>query len=121
MKKISVCLVALVSFAGYSQEIKISNLFTLAVKEAQGWDTYHSTTPDFTFYNRNFKTLKRLDNLTSDILDRRMNMVYIDNDKLYSNMYIPITLQQHHSNLTVDNYYRMEKMYALPDKAPGSN
>ena len=120
MKKLYACFVVLVSLSGYGQEIKISNVFTLAVKEAQGCDTFNPKTPDFTFYNRNFRSLRLSDNITSDILDRRMNMLYIDNDRLYSNTYIPITLQQHHSNLTVDNYYRMEKMYALPDKVPGS-
>ncbi|MFD2603686.1 MULTISPECIES: hypothetical protein [Flavobacterium] len=122
MKQICFCLAILSSLTGYSQEKdnKISTVFTLAVKEAQGWDIYRPTTPDFTFYNRNFSSLFRQSNLTSDILDRRMNMLYVDNDRLYSNTYVPITLQQHHSNLAVDNFYRNEKMYALPDKVPGS-
>lgn len=122
MKQIYICLAALASMTGYSQEKdnnKIPTLFTLAVKEAQGWDTYKPGTPDFSFYNRNYR-LFQYDNLTSDILDRRMNMLYVDNDRLYSNTYVPIVLQQHYSNLAVDAFYRTEKMYAQPDKVPGS-
>lgn len=116
MKQVCICLIVLLSAAGYGQENTIPGVLTLAVKEAQGWATYKPGTPDFSYYNRNFNGVFRQNNYTSDILDRRMNMVYVDTDKFYSNMYVPIVLQQHQTNLATDNFYRYEKMYALPDQ-----
>lgn len=115
MKQLYVCLLMLAAAAGYSQEKEIPSVLTLAVKENQGWTTYKPGTPDFSFYNRNYTAVFRQSHYTADILDRRPNVVYVDNDKLYSNTYVPITLQQSHSNLAVDAFYRSEKMYALPD------
>ena len=117
MKQVYICLIVLFSAAGYCQQKTISDDLNLALKQAQGLTMYKpGTSPSF--YLKSSNGIFRESQYTSDILDRRINMIYVDGDKLYSNTYIPIVLQQHQTNLSVDNFYRYEKMYALPDPQP---
>lgn len=104
----------LTSIGGYSQQKDISNDLTLATKQVQGLNMYVAGTSPSSFIK--FGGVLRQSNYTSDILDRRINMIYVDGDKLYSNTYIPIVLQKQHTNLAVDAFYNVDKMYALPDK-----
>jgi hypothetical protein len=115
MKQVYICLIVLFSAAGYCQQKTISDDLNLALKQAQGLTMYKpGTSPSF--YLKSSIGIFRQSQYTSDILDRRINMIYVDGDKLYSNTYIPIVLQQQHTNLAVDAFYNVDKMYALPDK-----
>lgn len=114
MKQVYIYIIVLISATGYSQQKDISNDLTLATKQVQGLNMYVAGTSPSSFIK--FGGVLRESNYTSDILDRRVNMIYVDGDKLYSNTYIPIVLQQHQTNLAVDAFYNVDKMYALPDK-----
>ncbi|MHA3787169.1 hypothetical protein ACX0HA_03085 [Flavobacterium hauense] len=114
MRQLFVCISVLAAVAGYGQQKNISSDLNLAVKQAQGLSVYAVGTSPSLFVK--FGGVFRESNYTSDIFDRRINMIYVDGDKLYSNTYIPIVLQQHQTNLAVDAFYNVDKMYALPDK-----
>lgn len=114
MKRFCFSLLFFAAMTGYSQQKDISNDLTLATKQVQGLNMYVAGTSPSSFIK--FRGVFRDSNYTSDILDRRTNMIYVDGDKLYSNTYIPIVLQQHQTNLAVDAFYNVDKMYALPDK-----
>lgn len=114
MKRFCLCISMLVAVAGYSQQKDISSDLNLAVKQVQGLNMYSPGTSPSLYVK--FGGVFRDSNYTSDILDRRVNIIYVDGDKLYSNTYIPIVLQQHQTNLAVDAFYNVDKMYALPDK-----
>lgn len=101
--------VGLASIAQQKDEPKQQDTFptqlTLAVKQTQGWYTSSLTTPDFSFYNKNYQSVFSGYDYTFNILDEKLNRVYVEGDKYYSNTYIPIVAQQHNSSLAIDNMY----------------
>ena len=115
MKQFYICLLLLAVAIGYSQEKEISSELSIAVKESNNWKAYSFSAPDLSFYSRSYSSTSADSDYTSDMLDRGVNKIYVDGEKFYSATYVPIFLQQQQSNLAVDNYYRMEKMYAQPD------
>lgn len=101
------------SIAAYCQQT-VSAELSLAVKESGVWKSSF-TTPDFSYYNRNYNEVFEGQEYTFDMLSRDTDMIYVDNDKFYSNTYVPIFLQQQYSGLQVQDYYIPDKTYSIPD------
>jgi len=104
MKKFYIYL-ALFSVSSVFAQQALPNQLTLAVKQTQGWYTSSLTTPNFSFYNKNYNSVFSDYNYTFNIQDSKQGRIYVEGDKYYSNTYIPIVAQQHNSNLAIDNMY----------------
>lgn len=108
MKKLYIYIAMFAASAVFAQE-ETSPAFpdqlTLAVKQSQGWTINSLTTPDFSFYNKNYRSVFRDYDYTFNIQDSKRDRIYVEGDKYYSNTYIPIVAQQHNSNLAIDNMY----------------
>lgn len=108
MKKLYIYIAMFAASAVFAQE-ETSPAFpdqlTLAVKQSQSWTINSLTTPDFSFYNKNYRSVFRDYDYTFNIQDSKRDRIYVDGDKYYSNTYIPIVAQQHNSNLAIDNMY----------------
>lgn len=111
MKKNYIYIAILTFSAVFAQEDEqlsatlLPNQLSLAVRQSQGWNINNISTPDFSFYNRNYRSVFSNYNYTFNILDEKLNRVYIEGDKYYSNTYIPIVAQQLNSSLAIDNMY----------------
>lgn len=108
MKKLYIYIAMFAASAVFAQE-ETSPAFpdqlTLAVKQSQGWTINSLNTPDFSFYNKNYRSVFRDYDYTFNIQDSKRDRIYVEGDKYYSNTYIPIVAQQHNSNLAIDNMY----------------
>lgn len=111
MKKVFVIIGFLAICSGYAQE-KISGNLKLAVKDEK--EKNNLTTPDLSYYSKHYNEVFRDYNYTFDIMDTSFNRLYVEGDKFYSNTYVPIVLQQHNTNLAVNNVYFDTNAYRNP-------
>lgn len=112
MKKFYIYIAIFTISAAFGQEEEQStstaplpNQLSLAVRQSQGWSISNLSTPDFSFYNKNYRSVFSDYDYTFNIQDSKRDRVYVEGDKYYSNTYIPIVAQQHNSNLAIDNMY----------------
>lgn len=77
---------------------------SVAVKQNSGWG--NMSTPDFSYYNKNFSSVFRGYGYTLNIDEAvNYNSIYVDSNKYYNGSYIPVVAQMHNTNLGADNIF----------------